>query len=122
MYITIYNYICLQYLFLKKAKKFKEVIHNINFLPNMIYNPVMKFERGRNQGGLFIYQGYMTYTEPVYDYFVLATQRVHFNHTILKINNKCTILNGLDKLGINKKTLFCDYDSVAGYIKDKYYR
>ncbi len=118
--IDVYNYICLQYLFLKNAKRFNEVIHNINFLPNMIYRPVMKFERGRNQGGLFIYQGYMSYIEPVYDYFVLATQRIHFVHTILKINNKRTILNGLDKLGINKKTLFCDYDNVAGYIKEKY--
>lgn len=118
--IDIYIYICLQYLFLQKAKKFNEVIHNINFLPNMIYRPIMKFERGRSQGSLFMYQGYMSYVEPVYDYFVLATQRVHFNHTILKINNKNTILKSLDKLGINKKTLFCDYDSVAKYIKEKY--
>lgn len=118
--IDVYNYICLQYLFLKKAKTFNEVIHNINFLPNMIYQPIMKFERGRSQDGLFMYQGYMSYIEPVYDYFVLATQRVHFNHTILEIHNKNAILKSLDKLGINQKTLFCDYDSIAKYIKEKY--
>ena len=30
------------------------------------------------------------------------------------------ILKELDKIGINRKTLFCDYDSIAKYITEKY--
>ncbi len=109
----IYFYLTLQYIFLKKAREYTEPIHTINFLPNMIYYPIMKFERGRNQQGLFLYQGYMTYIEPVYNFRVLATQHLHFQNIEFHIKNKEHILKELDRIGVNKKTLFCDYDSIA---------
>ena len=86
----------------------------------MLYQPIMKFERGRNQQGLFLYQGYLTYIEPVYNFRVLAKQHLNFQNVEFRVKNKTTILNELDKIGINKKTLFCDYDSIAQYITDKH--
>lgn len=116
----LYFYLSLQYVFLKKSQMHKEVIHTINFLPNMIYQPIMKFERGRNQQGLFFYQGYLDYIEPAYNFRVLAKQHLYFQNIEFHIKNKTMILNELDRIGINKKSLFCDYDSIACYIKEKY--
>lgn len=116
----LYFYLSLQFVFFKKALSYTEPIHTISFLPNMLYQPIMKFERGRNQQGLFLYQGYLTYIEPVYNFRVLAKQHLYFQNVEFRIKNKTTILKELDKIGINKKTLFCDYDSIAQYITDKH--
>lgn len=116
----VYLYLCLMYTYFKHAKDYCEVIMRIDFLPNMIYRPIIKFERGRNQQGLFLYQGYMSYIEPVYDFHVLAVQEPKFKEKVFRIKNKREILKALDKIGINRKTIFCDYDNVARYIKDKY--
>ncbi len=116
----LYFYIALQYVFFKNAITFKEPICSIDFLPNMIYRPIMKFERARNQQGLFLYQGYLDYIEPVYNFRVLAKQDLFFQNIEFHIKNKMQILKELDRIGINKKTLFCDYDSIAAYIIDKY--
>ena len=116
----VYFYLGLQFFFLKKARGHTEPIDFIGFLPNMIYQPIIKFERGRNQQGLFMYQGFMTYIEPVYNFRVLAVQRLYFQEQSFLIKNKTAILQELDKIGINRKTLFCDYDNIARYIKEKY--
>lgn len=112
----VYFYLALQFVFLKKARSYNEPIFNLPFLPNMIYRPIMRFERGRNQQGLFMYQGYMTYIEPTYNFRVLAAQSLDFQNIELHIQNKKAILGELDRIGINRKTLFCDYDSIATYI------
>lgn len=116
----VYFYLSLQFVFFKKAISYTEPIHTINFLPNMLYQPIMNFERGRNQQGLFLYQGYLTYIEPAYNFRVLSKQHLYFKNIEFRIKNKTTILKELDKIGINKKTLFCDYDSIAQYINEKY--
>lgn len=115
----VYFYLALQFLFLKKSRDYTEPIHSLSFLPNMLYQPIIKFERGRNQQGLFLYQGYMTYIEPVYNFRVLAEQYLYFQNVEFHIKNKAKILNELDKIGINRKTLFCDYDNIAQYIVEK---
>lgn len=84
----LYFYLTLQFVFFKKALSYKEPIHSITFLPNMLYQPIMKFERGRNQQGLFLYQGYLTYIEPVYNFIVLAKQHLYFQNIKLRIKNK----------------------------------
>jgi len=116
----LFFYLSLQFVFFKKTLAYTEPIHSITFLPNMLYQPIMKFERGRNQQGLFLYQGYLTYIEPVYNFRVLAKQHLCFQNIEFRIKNKATILIELDKIGINRKTLFCDYDNIARYITDKY--
>lgn len=116
----LYFYLALQFIFFKQARMCKEPIYTINFLPNMVYRPILKFERGRNQQGLFLYQGYMTYIEPVYNFRVLAQQQLCFQNVEFHVKNKAQIMMELDRIGINKKTLFCDYDSIAQYITEKY--
>ena len=116
----VYFYIALQFVFFKNVITFKEPIPSIDFLPNMIYRPIMKFERGRNQQGLFLYQGYLDYIEPVYNFRVLAKQQLFFKNIEFHIKNKTRILKELDRIGINKKTVYCDYDNIAKYIVNKY--
>lgn len=42
------------------------------------------------------------------------------NRIIIEKSKKELILKELDKLGINKSTLFPEIDKVADYIKEKY--
>ncbi|HBG2473036.1 TPA: FRG domain-containing protein, partial [Clostridioides difficile] len=91
----------------------------LNCIPNFTYSPILSFERGRNQQGLFIYQAFLSFTEKVYDTPVLAQQRIWPDKTII-IENKEKILAELDFIGINQKFIYGDYDNIANYIKNKY--
>lgn len=86
-------------------------------MPIFKYAPILSFERGRNQQGLFIYQAYLNYNLKITDtpMLMLARQRVWPNHIIV-INNKEKILMELDFLGINAKFIYGDYDNIAKYI------
>lgn len=91
----------------------------INCIPNFRYNPILTFERGRNQSGLFIYQAYLSYNEFLYNSKVVLQQRI-WPDVVLVIKNKKQILRDLDTIGINEKFIYNDYDSIARYIKNKY--
>lgn len=93
----------------------------INCIPNFLYTPILAFERGRNQQGLFIYQAFLSYTDSVYGGPVLARQRI-WPEILLIIENQRKILNELDLIGINRKFIYSDYDNISKYIKDKYDR
>lgn len=116
--IMAITYVCLVRKFFILAKQLGEVIYWINFLPNLLYKPLMTFERGRKQSGSFIYQAYLSYIENEYSYRVLMKQRVKYD-VMVHINNKEEILKSLDNIGFNKKTLFGDFDSIAKYIREK---
>ena len=91
----------------------------IDCIPNFIYTPMLSFERGRNQKGLFVYQAYLSFDDSVYNYHVLSRQCVSPN-VIVVIENKNIILNDLDSIDINEKFIYGDYDNTAKYIKRKY--
>ena len=118
--IEIFVYLNLARRFFRKAYNYGEPIWWINFLPNMLYRPIMKFDRGLNQSGLFLYQSYASYVEEVYNFRVQMVQRIRFNNPVLIINNKKGILKSLDSIGINRMTLFRDFDNTAAYIKSKH--
>ncbi|MDO3412581.1 FRG domain-containing protein [Saccharibacillus sp. CPCC 101409] len=105
--------------FLKKIINSKEPIFWFNVMPIFKYSPILSFDRGRNQQGLFIYQSYLHYVEDVYDTEILAEQRV-WPSQIIVIENKETIRKELDFLGFHQKFIYGDYDNVASYIKKKY--
>lgn len=110
-----FAFMCLLRTFFMKAKNYQEPIHGVTFLPNLYYKPLLVFERGRNQHSSFMYQAYLSYTEQVYNYYVLMKQRIH--HKIcIRIENKDKILRDLDNIGINRKTIFSDFDNIANYI------
>jgi len=118
--IEVFVYLNLTRRFIRKAYNYGEPIWWINFLPNLVYRPIMKFDRGLNQSGLFLYQSYASYVEEVYNFRVQMVQRIRFKNPVLIINNKKGILKSLDNIGINRMTLFRDFDNTAAYIKSKH--
>ena len=116
---TVLEYTLFLLDFLKSTLEVGETVWQLNCIPNFIYNPILSFERGRNQKGLFVYQAYLSFDEDVFGTHILSLQRV-WPEIILVIENKKAILEGLDLLGINEKFIYGDFDSVAKYIKKKY--
>ncbi|MBT2626032.1 FRG domain-containing protein [Bacillus sp. ISL-32] len=105
--------------FLQNILNFTEPIWWFNIMPNFKYAPILTFERGRNQQGLFIYQTYLEFIEQVYNAEIFAQQRV-WPDQIIVIENKNLIYKELDFIGINKKIVYGDFDNIASYIKYKY--
>ncbi|HDR3909085.1 MULTISPECIES: FRG domain-containing protein [Bacillus cereus group] len=91
----------------------------LNILPNFKYAPILTFERGRNQQGLFIYQNYLQDSEFTKKPYVEGIQRI-VPDKIVVINNKEKILEELDFMGINGKYIYGDYDNIAKYIARRY--
>jgi len=117
--IRVFVYLCLTKLFFCMAKNFSEPIWWINFLPILAYRPIMSFDRGKHQSSLFFYQAYLMYIEECYDFKVQMAQRIEYLDEVIVVKNKERMLKSLDNIGINKKTLFRDFDSIACYIKSK---
>ena len=86
-------------IYLKLVKKFFEMAYEygkeiwwIDFLPNMVYRPIIKFERGITQGGSFLYQIYGSYRNDKEDFRVQIVQRIRHKDYIFVIKNKKKIL------------------------------
>lgn len=106
--------------FLNNILSFTTTIWWFNLImPDFKYAPILTFERGRNQQGLFIYQTYLNYIEETYNTPVAVLQRVWPNKIIV-INNKEKILKELDFMGINEKFIYGGYDHIASYIRRKF--
>lgn len=91
----------------------------LDFLPDFKYAPILAFERGRSQQGLFYYQLYSIYDNFIYGTNRFLQQRIWPDEVIV-IENKEAILKELDFIGINNKTVYGDFDNIAQYIKNKY--
>lgn len=102
--------------FLRNILEFKEPIFWFNIMPNFKYAPILPFERGRNQQGLFIYQTYLNFVEQVYNAEILVQQKI-WPDKIIVIENKKLIHDELDFIGINEKFIYEDFDNIASYIK-----
>ncbi|HEF1902705.1 TPA: FRG domain-containing protein [Bacillus cereus] len=90
----------------------------LNILPKFKYAPILTFERGRNQQGLFVYQNYLQESEFLNTPDIVSIQRI-WPDKIVVINNKKNILDELDFIGINEKFIYGDYDHMASYIRNK---
>ena len=107
--------------FVEELKKYKtDVIETINFFPNFLYDPALNFERGRNQQAHFLYQTHFSCYMNIWDENYAIKQELKFQDMSFRIHNKAKILDGLDRIGINSKTIWCDFDHTAVYIKNKY--
>ena len=91
------------------------------------YTPPDIINRVMNQKSIFIYQLYheiRTYHEHVrdasktMDYRALLTQIINPD-CIIKVKNRDKIINDLDMLGINLKSIYGDFDNIAKHIKGK---
>ncbi|MCJ1972074.1 MULTISPECIES: FRG domain-containing protein [Pseudolactococcus] len=92
--------------------------------PYFVYKPSVIFDRIKYQDGNFLYQ--LNFKKIKREDNIAGTtkfssyglQQITPFGTI-KIQNKKRILKELDNIGINKKNLFHDHDSVAKYIIEK---
>jgi hypothetical protein len=112
-------YIILAIYFLTELHSNQDYIGSINWLPTMIYRPNILFERARIQHGFFVVQGYMHHIDPVFNKPVLARQQIKFLQRI-KIENPAEILIELDNIGVNRATIFEDFDNISKYMVEKY--
>ena len=95
--------------------------------PKIVYKPSIKFDRWKNQEGLFIYQLSTEKTLPSskqsstlnINEIKQVVQNIDYEYEIV-ISNKKQILDELDNIGINKKFIYPDSDNIAQYIKEKY--
>lgn len=86
-----------------------------------VYRPPLIVSRIDNQASIFIQQQYLEFTLDSSTYiFEPAIQRIEPDKTF-EITHKKEILSELDRLGINEKFIFNDYDSIAHYVKRKIY-
>lgn len=90
-----------------------------NILPNFKYAPILTFERGRNQQGLFIYQNYLQSGEFIKNPYIEGIQRIVPDKVVV-VSNKEKILEELNFIGINGKFIYGDYDNIAKYITKRY--
>jgi hypothetical protein len=95
----------------KVSNEYKELF------PVMIYRPKITFDRARLQQGYFIYTPYMAASGSYRDTEVKMNNISPIQ--IVEINNPVQILSELENIGINKGTIFGDYDNIAKHIKEK---
>ena len=95
--------------------------------PKIVYKPSIKFDRWKNQEGLFIYQLSTEKNLPSskqnstlnINEIKQVVQNIDYEYEIV-IRNKKQILHELDNIGINRKFIYPDSDNIAQYIKEKY--
>lgn len=115
----VFLYLSILQSFLKNVLDGTEHFYWFNkIMPMFKYAPILSFDRGRNQQGLFIYQTYLNYISETINIPMLPRQRI-LSDKIIVIKNKAKILEELDFMGINEKFIYGDYDHIASYIRNK---
>ncbi|MEI5992443.1 hypothetical protein A5881_003999 [Enterococcus termitis] len=101
----------------------------MDFLPNFLYSPVLTFKRGLSQQSSFFVQTIFdkhafNFHDPMKKESVQQTPRQLLNcqanydqKIIIDGKSKVSILTELDKIGVNKATMFGDADNIAAYIQ-----
>lgn len=123
--LSISNYMTLLLLFLEDINDFPYVDKPDNEIvfppaPYLVYKTPLKFDRIRNQNGVFIYQGFIDIRCEYDEYSNIAVQEIIPDITF-EIINQQKILNELDLVGINKRYVYGDFDNTARYINEKYF-
>lgn len=94
--------------------------NNIPFpkIPYMMYKTPLKFDRIRNQNGIFLYQGFLDYYTRLDEMGGLMVQEI-IPSFIIQIKNQKNIMDELDLVGINRTFIYGDFDNTAQYINEK---
>lgn len=105
----------------------------MNFIPNLLYRPVMTFKRGLSQQSAFFvqtlfdkhkvdfispYKNKIQHSNPRQ---LMKSQANYTKKIAIDRNSKEAILTELDKIGVNKATMFGDADSIAAYIMSNHH-
>lgn len=100
----------------------------IDFLPNLLFQPIMTFKRGLSQQSSFFLQ--TAFDKHEFNVMDGATDNIieknnrqlmyckaqYSSKIIIDRNSKKKILSELDRIGVNKAAMFGDADSIAEYI------
>ena len=102
---------------LQKLPDRLEYENNVDFPLYCTYRPPVVDERVRNQHSVFVFQpfGELTHKKgrPVWIWQTITPDFV------VKVKRPDMIRRELDAIGINLKSIYCDYDSAAKYVVDK---
>ncbi len=125
MYSDIYTVLMMLYLRDLAAQTTETSSESYDFppMPYLIYKTPLKFDRIKNQCGLFVYQGFFDYNFDIHTekYRKISVQNIIPDITI-EVKNQDKILKELDLVGINKKYVYEDFDNTAQYTNEKYFR
>ena len=111
--------------FIKEDKSYFQDIINPNDVESVLaIKPKLDNPRIIRQYGAFLIFGAKESNKEmpkVENYWIIAGKNAQIGkRIIIDHKSKGDILKELDKLGINKSTLFPEIDKVADYIKEKY--
>ena len=102
---------------LQKSPKRLEYENKVDFPLYFTYRPPVVDERVRNQHSVFVFQpfGKLTHKKglPVWIWQSITPDFV------VKVKKPDMIRRELDAIGINLKSIYCDYDSAAKYVVEK---
>lgn len=116
-------YLLIMLLQLEKAEQYHN-IHlsssfeiELDFPIYFSYRPPVIDDRVRNQFSIFVFQpfsnnNYYINSNPV------QTRQIIRPDFVVKVNDPNKLKYELEALGYNRKHIYCDYDSVARYIRD----
>lgn len=95
---------------------------NIPFptIPYFIYKTPLKFDRIRNQSGVFLYQAFIDYQTDFDEMGGLMVQEI-IPSIVIQVEKQKEIMKELDMVGINRKYIYGDFDNTAHYINMKFF-
>lgn len=89
-------------------------------IPYFMYKTPLKFDRIRNQSGIFLYQAFIDYQTDLDEMGGLMVQKI-IPSMVIQVDNQKDIMKELDMVGINKKYIYGDFDNTAQYINMKFF-
>ena len=89
-------------------------------IPYFIYKTPLKFDRIKNQSGVFLYQAFVDYQTGYDEMGGFMVQKI-IPSIVIQIDNQKGIMEELDMVGINKKYIYGDFDNTAQYINAKFF-
>lgn len=99
-----------------RETNFEKEINCIDLLQSFYVQPAFNNLRIRAQNGLFLINGLCQNTRECY----LRNENKIFAKIIIPYNSKKRILEELDRISINSKTLFPEIEDTVDYLKNKY--
>ncbi len=89
-------------------------------VPYFMCKTPLKFDRIRNQSGVFLYQAFIDYQTDWDEVDGLMVQKI-IPSMVIQVDNQEEIMKELDMVGINKKYIYGDFDNTAQYINMKFF-
>lgn len=89
-------------------------------IPYFMYKTPLKFDRIRNQSGVFLYQAFLDYETDWDEMGGFMVQKI-IPSMVIQVDNQKEIMKELDMVGINKKYIYGDFDNTAQYINMKFF-